>query len=67
MMNKTAMVDQMFTGMANGKDVMADMAKNNSDPSAKAMMELFFHPYPWHAAACGDLGCWRQTARTFRS
>ena len=18
-------------------------------------MELFFHPYPWHAAACGDL------------
>jgi beta-galactosidase len=19
------------------------------------MMELFFHPYPWHAAACGDL------------
>jgi beta-galactosidase len=34
---------------------MADMAKNNSDPSAKAMMELFYHPYPWHAAACGDL------------
>ena len=31
------------------------MAKNNSDPNAKAMMELFFHPYPWHAAACGDL------------
>ena len=18
-------------------------------------MELFFHPYPWHAAACGDM------------
>ena len=51
----TAMVDQMFTGMANGKDMMADMAKNNSDPNAKAMMELFFHPYPWHASACGDL------------
>jgi len=31
------------------------MAKNNSDPASKAMMELFFHPYPWHAAACGDL------------
>ena len=51
----TGMVDQMFTAMANGKDVMADMAKNNSDPASKAMMELFFHPYPWHAAACGDL------------
>ena len=55
MMDNTAMIDQMFTGMANGKDVMADMAKNNSDPNAKMMMELFFHPYPWHAAACGDL------------
>ena len=55
MMAGTAMIDQMFTGMANGKDVMAEMAKNNSDPNAKAMMELFFHPYPWHAAACGDL------------
>jgi len=55
MMSGTAMIDQMFTGMANGKDVMADMAKNNSDPNAKFMMELFFHPYPWHAAACGDL------------
>ncbi|HTB97710.1 MAG TPA: glycoside hydrolase family 2 TIM barrel-domain containing protein [Terracidiphilus sp.] len=55
MMAGTAMVDQLFTGMANGKDVMADMAKNNSDPNAKAMMEIFSHPYPWHAAACGDL------------
>jgi beta-galactosidase len=55
MMAGTAMIDQMFTGMAEGKDPMADMAKNNSDPNAKAMMELFFHPYPWHAAACGDL------------
>jgi beta-galactosidase len=55
MMSGTAMIDQMFLGMANGKDAMADMAKNNSDPNAKAMMELFFHPYPWHAAACGDL------------
>jgi beta-galactosidase len=55
MMSNTAMIDGMFTGMANGKDVMADMAKDNSDPNAKAMMELFFHPYPWHAAVCGDL------------
>jgi len=55
MMNNTGMVDGMFTAMANGKDMMADMAKNNSDPNAKAMMELFFHPYPWHAAVCGDL------------
>ena len=55
MMAGTAMIDQLFTGMANGKDVMGEMAKNNSDPNAKAMMELFFHPYPWHAAVCGDL------------
>ena len=54
MLSNTAMVDQMFTGMANGKDTMADMAKN-PDPNAKAMMELFFHPFPWHAAACGDI------------
>ncbi|MBS1803735.1 MAG: DUF4982 domain-containing protein [Acidobacteria bacterium] len=55
MMAGTGMIDQMFMAMANGKDVMGDMAKNNSDPASKAMMELFFHPYPWHAAACGDL------------
>jgi beta-galactosidase len=55
MMAGTAMVDQLFTGMANGKDVMSEMAKNNSDASTKGMMELFFHPYPWHASACGDL------------
>ena len=55
MMAGTAMIDQLFTGMAEGKDPMADMAKNNSDPNAKAMMEIFFHPYPWHAAVCGDL------------
>ena len=54
MMASTAMIDQLFTGMAEGKDAMADMAKN-PDPNAKAMMELFFHPYPWHAAVCGDL------------
>jgi beta-galactosidase len=55
MMAGTAMIDQMFTAMANGKDMMAEMAKNNSDPASKAMMELFFHPYRWHSAACGDL------------
>jgi beta-galactosidase len=55
MMAGTGMIDQLFTGMANGKDVMGDMAKNNSDPASKAMMELFFHAYPWHAALCGDL------------
>jgi beta-galactosidase len=55
MMNNTGMIDQMFLGMANGKDVMAEMAKNNSDPNAKAMMEIFMHSYPWHAAVCGDL------------
>ncbi len=55
MMAGTAMIDQMFAGMANGQDVMANMANNNSDPAAKAMMSIFFHPYPWHAAVCGDL------------
>ena len=55
MMSNTGMIDQMFTGMANGIDVMAEMAKNASDPAAKAAAELFFHSYPWHAADCGDL------------
>lgn len=55
MMSNTGMIDQMFTGMANGVDVMAEMAKNSSDPAAKAAGELFFHSYPWHAAASGDL------------
>ncbi len=55
MMANPGMIDQMFTGMANGKDVMADLAKNNTDPNAKAMMEIFMHGYPWHAAMCGDL------------
>jgi hypothetical protein len=36
--------------MAEGKDAIGEMAKNNSDPNAKAMMELFFHPYPCHAS-----------------
>ncbi|HWT65353.1 MAG TPA: glycoside hydrolase family 2 TIM barrel-domain containing protein [Terracidiphilus sp.] len=54
-MSDTSLIDQMFTGMANGKDVMAEMAANNATPGANAMMELFFHQYPWHAAACGDM------------
>ncbi|HEY3704804.1 MAG TPA: glycoside hydrolase family 2 TIM barrel-domain containing protein [Terracidiphilus sp.] len=55
MMAGTGMIDQLFAGMAEGKDAMAEMSKNNSDPNAKAMMEIFNHPYPWHAAVCGDL------------
>jgi beta-galactosidase len=55
MMNNPGVVDQMFLGMANGKDMMAEMAKNNSDPNAKAMMEVFMHGFPWHMAFCGDI------------
>ncbi|HEX4283902.1 MAG TPA: glycoside hydrolase family 2 TIM barrel-domain containing protein [Terracidiphilus sp.] len=55
MMAGTAMVDQLFTGMANGVDMMAEMSKGSADPNAKAMMSLFFHSYPWHTAACGDM------------
>ena len=55
MMSGTAMIDQMFLGMANGKDPAAQMAGNNSDANAKAMMALLFHAYPWHASDCGDL------------
>jgi beta-galactosidase len=51
----TATVDKMFLGMANGVDVMAEMAKAPSDPGMKAAMAAMFHGYPWHAAACGDL------------
>jgi len=48
-------IDQMFTGMANGVDVMAEMAKGASDPAAQAAMAIMFHGFPWHAAACGDI------------
>ena len=54
-MSGTEMVDQLFLGMANGKDMMEAINQGNSDPNSKAMMALFIHPYPWHAAACGDL------------
>lgn len=55
MLSNSGMIDQMFTGMANGVDVMAEMAKNTTDPAAKAAGEIFFHTYPWHASDCGDL------------
>lgn len=56
MMGNTAMIDKMFLGMANGVDVMAEMAKGgNGDPAAKAAMAVMFHGFPWHAADCGDL------------
>ncbi|CAN5673516.1 hypothetical protein BH10ACI4_BH10ACI4_11230 [soil metagenome] len=48
-------IDKLFMGMANGVDVMAEMAKGSSDPAAKAVAEVMFHGYPWHAAASGDL------------
>ena len=50
----TAVVDQLFLGMAQGKDALADMSKN-ATPAMKAAMEVLFHGFPWHAAACGDL------------
>jgi beta-galactosidase len=51
----SAIVDKMFLGMANGVDVMAEMAKGAADPAAKAAIAVMFHGYPWHAAVCGDL------------
>ena len=54
-MVNSSMIDKMFLGMANGVDVMAEMAKGPSDPATKAAMAIMFHAYPWHAAACGDL------------
>jgi len=50
----TGVVDQLFLGMAQGKDALADMSKN-ATPAMKAAMEVLFHGFPWHAAACGDL------------
>lgn len=55
MMANTATIDQMFTEMTKGNDVLGNMANNNADPNIKAMMELFSHTYPWHGAICGDL------------
>jgi beta-galactosidase len=55
MMGNPAVIDKMFLGMANGVDVMAEMAKGNTDPAAKAAIAVMFHGFPWHAANCGDL------------
>ncbi|HTW82171.1 MAG TPA: glycoside hydrolase family 2 TIM barrel-domain containing protein [Terracidiphilus sp.] len=54
-MVNSGMIDQFFTAIANGVDPMAQMAKNPTDPNAKAMMAIFSHEYPWHASACGDI------------
>jgi beta-galactosidase len=54
-MVNTDFIDKLFTGMANGVDVMAEMAKGSSDPGAKAVMAVMFHGYPWHASNSGDL------------
>ena len=48
-------IDKLFAGMANGVDVLAEMAKNASNSNMKSVMEVLFHGFPWHAAACGDL------------
>jgi beta-galactosidase len=50
-----AFIDNLFMGMANGVDVSAEMAKNSSDSTMKSVMQVLFHGFPWHAAACGDL------------
>lgn len=54
-MASTAIVDQMFLGMAKGVDMMASIAKGADNPAMKAVMSVMFPGYPWHAAACGDL------------
>ncbi len=54
-MMTSATVDKMFTGMANGVDMMAAMSQGPADPAMKAVMAVIMHDYPWHAAVCGDL------------
>jgi len=54
-MMTSKVTDQMFLGMANGVDVMADMAKAPADPMMKAVMAVMVHNFPWHIAVCGDL------------
>lgn len=50
----TEFIDQLFTGMAEGKDMTAAMSKGAS-PQQKALAAVFFHGFPWHAADCGDI------------
>ena len=54
-MASTATVDKFFLGMTQGKTMDDMMAGAASDPAAKAIGAVFFHDYPWHAAACGDM------------
>jgi beta-galactosidase len=52
----TAAADKLFLGMSNGVDIAAMMSQSAAaDPSMKAMMEVLFPGYPWHATSCGDL------------
>ncbi len=54
MLGNTTFVDQLFTGMAEGKDMTVAMSKG-STPEQKALASVFSHGFPWHAADCGDI------------
>ena len=54
-LNDPAFVDHLFTGIANGKDMMeAAMPPPGTKTDLSALMALF-HTYPWHSAICGDM------------
>jgi beta-galactosidase len=54
-MGDTSFIDKLFLGMANGVDLTAAMSQGTPDPAMAAAMQVLFHGYPWHAAACGDI------------
>jgi len=54
-MADTTLIDKLFAGLANGVDMMSAMSQGAPDPAMAAVMQVLFHGYPWHAAACGDL------------
>ena len=54
MLAGTAFVDQLFSAMAEGKD-MNSMISQSATPEQKALAAVFNHGFPWHASACGDL------------
>ena len=54
-LNDPVFVDSLFTGLANGKDMMAAAMPQPGTKTDLSALMVLFHTYPWHAAICGDM------------
>lgn len=54
-LNDPTFVDRLFTGLANGKDMMAAAMPPPGAKTDMSALMVLFHSYPWHSAICGDI------------